>query len=58
MDEMRLWFVKEDGGNELVGPFESEDAATQWADRNPSYYGQLFDTGEVFYWVPKPNVEL
>jgi hypothetical protein len=58
IDAVRLWFVKEDRGPEIIGPFTSEHEARNWAKRNPRYYGQVFgEAAEVLYWEPGPNVE-
>lgn len=54
---MKLWFVVEDGSEEIVGPFESKDDALDWAMRNPYYYGATYSKRQVVFWTPAPNVE-
>lgn len=53
METTRLWFAKEDRGQQLFGPFDTEEDAREFADKNPEYYGYRFGRGtEVVCWCP------
>lgn len=45
-----LFYVREDDGAELIGPFATRQDADTWAGCNPFYYGKHFAKRDVVWW--------